>query len=183
MKAHFESCLHITSQNYWAKLWNSYFLKNIFIKKRKSLLIYDLQSKDWINTYYMPKGLSKGTQQYQMKWNVQMKRWHDILVYYKCMDSIYQTKRKMVPNPTLSMLRRVPLWYTFQYSNVHQRLAFLHITSCYTIISSKIMTNYLKDIEKWRQWMFLLLYGGPARWLNISRWLIYLSLLAVMSIM
>ncbi len=35
-----------------------------------SLLIYDLQSKDWIDTYYMLEGYPKC----QVKWNVQMKR-------------------------------------------------------------------------------------------------------------
>ncbi len=42
--------------------------------KQITLLIYDLQLKDWINTYYMLKGHPN----VQMKYNVQMKRWHEI---------------------------------------------------------------------------------------------------------
>ncbi len=46
------------------------------------LLIYDLQSEDWINTYYMLKGyLSKGTQATQsVKWN-EMYKWTDDMKY------------------------------------------------------------------------------------------------------
>ncbi len=43
-----------------------------------SLLIYDLQSEDWINTYHM-KGLSKGTQATQsVKLNQMYKRKDDM---------------------------------------------------------------------------------------------------------
>ncbi len=45
------------------------------------LLIYDLQSEDWINTYYMLKGFLKARRppkvSKKMKY-IQMKRWHEI---------------------------------------------------------------------------------------------------------
>ncbi len=46
---------------------------------KKSLLIYNLQFEDWINTYYMQNGFLKhtGHPKCQMKWNVQMERWYE----------------------------------------------------------------------------------------------------------
>ncbi len=49
-----------------------------------SLLIYDLQSDDWINTYYMQhnaKGLSKGTQATQSVKQNEMYKWKDDMKY------------------------------------------------------------------------------------------------------
>ncbi len=43
----------------------------------ESLLIYDLQSKDWINTYYMLKG-TQATQ--SVNWN-EMYKWKDDMKY------------------------------------------------------------------------------------------------------
>ncbi len=38
---------------------SSQYNKPMFLIKKFSLLIYDLQSEDWINTYYMLKGFLK----------------------------------------------------------------------------------------------------------------------------
>ncbi len=46
-----------------------------------SLLIYDLQSEDWINTYHMVRAFYKGTHATQsVKWN-EMYKWKDDMKY------------------------------------------------------------------------------------------------------
>ncbi len=63
--------LHVKGHWWWADKISSFlFIINI------SLLIYYLQSEDWINTYYMLKGFPKARR--PPKVSNEMTRWHEI---------------------------------------------------------------------------------------------------------
>ncbi len=67
---------HMPKTDEWTCM--CYFVKSYLFKI--SLLIYDLQSKDWLNTYYA-EWLSEGTQATQsVKWN-DMYKWKDDIKY------------------------------------------------------------------------------------------------------